>query len=201
MRTWDQLVTAPALPLDASEVLTDHLRSADPSAEYEYVSGLIATAYRMAERRTRRALMPQTWALLLEGFPGGALRLPRPPLLEVVSIEYIDDAGAEQTLATSAYQVRQPTGPYARYGEIWPAVDSTWPSTQAGRIDAVTVTYRCGYTDGGSPEAPAVPQDILHGMLLVIGELYKQRSESVHAINQNPALIRARSLWDQYAVF
>jgi hypothetical protein len=52
-----------------------------------------------------------------------------------------------------------------------------------------------------SPAEPSIPEDILHGQLLVIGEMYKLRSLSVHAFNQAPAVLQARNLWNAYRVY
>lgn len=196
-----ELVEPPTMePITATEVLTDHLRSANISEEQPYVERLLKTARIMAERSTRRALMPQTWALVMDRFPYGEILVPRPPLLSIVSIDYIDTEGVEQTLAADQYQVSRATGPRAGRGRIRPAYGLSWPTTRS-QMDAVTVTFEAGYESVGSPASPDVPDDIVHGMLLVIGELYKQRSESVHAFNQNPALIRARDIWVGYRVY
>lgn len=182
--------------LDLDIVRDQHLRSPNGTLEDTYIEGLIKTAYRMAERTTRRALAPQTWALVLDRFPCGEIVLPRAPLLVVDSVAYVDLNGEAQELGGSpaAYQVVAPSGPQAGRGRIRPAYGTSWPSTRA-IAEAVTATFQAGYEDG------TVPEDITHGMLLVIGELYKQRSESVHAFNQNPALIRARDLWMGYRVY
>jgi len=199
------VVTGPSAdddPLTLAFVRDHHLRCANGTAEDDYVESLMAASRQAFEDFTGRALLPQTLTLSLERFPRGAcaIVLPRPPLIEVTSITYVDDDGVTQTLDTSSYIVSRPTGPRARYGWITPAYNETWPSTRV-QPGAVTVTYRAGYPSTGSPATVDVPEPITHGRLLVIGELYKQRSESVHAYNQNPALIRARSLWQPYRVF
>lgn len=196
-----ELVEPPTTePITVTEVLTDHLRSPNVDEEQPYAERLLKTARIMAERSTRRALMPQTWDLVMDGFPYPEILVPRPPLIEIVSITYVDADGVEQTLDAADYQVSAPKGPRAGRGRIRPAYGKTWPSTRA-QMDAVTVTFEAGYESVGSPASPDVPDDIIQGMLLVVGELYKQRSESVHAFNQNPALIRARDIWLGYRVY
>jgi uncharacterized phiE125 gp8 family phage protein len=188
-----ELVTPPSTDtLDVEFVRDEHLRAPGGDAEDAYIESLIVTSLRMAERITRRSLYPTTWALTLERFPAGAIAIPRPPLQSVVSITYIDTDGIEQTLDPARYQVRAAQGPLAARGRILPAYGETWPATRC-QMDAVTVTFVAGYAQ--------VPEDITHARLLIIGELYKQRSESVHTINQNPALIRARDLLMPYRVY
>jgi len=195
-------------PVTVAVVRDDHLKSPNGSLEDAYIARLILVARRMAERTTRRALMPQAGSVVLDRFPSGEIVLPWPPLQRVESITYVDTAGVEQTLAAEAYQVSAPQGPTAPRGRIWPAYGTTWPSTRS-QMDAVVVSFDMGYplTDPGSPPSsppeepqPTTPDDIVHGMLLVIGELYKQRSESVHT-TQTPAVIRARDLWMSYRVY
>lgn len=192
-----ELITPPTSePLELDFVRDQHLRVANGSEEDWYLEQLIKAARRAGERITRRAFYPQTWAYVLDAFPAYEIVLPRPPLRSVTSITYLDEDGVEQTLAgsPSGYVVTTPSGPYAKYGRIRPAYDETWPATR-NQIGAVTVTFEAGYDVGD------VPEDILQGMLLTVGEFYKQRSESVHAFNQNPALIRARDLWLGYRCY
>jgi uncharacterized phiE125 gp8 family phage protein len=157
--TWHLEVIEKPDPLDVLEVefVRDlHLRSAAGDAEDDYIEQAIRTAYRMAERTTRRALAPQTLALVIdERFPCGDILLPRPPLLSVSSIAYIDGDGAEQELTGSPaeFQVSTPSGPQAGYGRLRPLYGQPWPTTRCV-LDAVTVTYRAGY-----PEEEGDPVD------------------------------------------
>lgn len=178
-----------------------HLRCPNGSAEDAYITRLLKTSYRAAERTTRRAHLPQTWALVMDRFPSGEIVVPRPPLLAVDDITYIDTDGIEQLWGGSPlpYQVSAPVGPQAPRGRIRPVYGTSWPATRS-QMDAVVVTFQAGYAAAGSPPVATVPEDIDHGRLLVIHELYKQRSESVHAI-QNPAMIRARDLWLGYRAY
>lgn len=198
---WHLELVEPPRPLNVltvARVRDSHLRSPNGELEDCELERLIAAAYRMAERTTRRALAVQRWRLVMDRFPCGEIVLPPAPLISVESIDYVDAAGVDQEYAGSppVYQVTRPTGPQAGRGRIRPAYGTFWPSTRSVP-DAVTVEFRAGYGSGTG----SVPDDILHGMLLVIGELYKQRSESVHAFNQNPALIRARDLWLGYRLY
>jgi uncharacterized phiE125 gp8 family phage protein len=195
-------LTAPVeLPIDLVEVREDHLHAANGAVEDRKIERLFRTAVTYGERFTRRAWGPQTWALLCDRFPCEFV-LPWPPLIEVQSIQYVDDNGDPQTLSPTLYQVSPAVGrrnPYAQKARIRPAYGETWPTTRY-QMDAVTVTYEAGYVDTTSPAQPDIPEDLIAGALLVVGELYKVRSESVHTINQNEAVIRARDLWRGYQV-
>lgn len=197
-----QIVTAPDyLPVTTSFVADDFLRVASTGGEEtDFLTSLIKTVTRQAEKHTGRDLQLQRRALLLDGFPCGPIRLPHPPVRAIVSITYIDEDGVEQTLSAGAYALRSTGRDVNREGWVEPVYGTTWPTSRR-HLGAVTVTYDTGYSDGASPEAAAIPTDIIHGMLLMIGELYKQRSESVHAFNQNPSIIRARQFWDRYRIY
>lgn len=207
----DVLVEPTDEPLTLEDAKT-HLRVTNTS-EDAYVSDLIVVARDEGEEYTRRSWMPQTRALMMDRFPcgglvGAVIRVGRPPVREIVSIEYIDPAGVTQTLDPATYQVDLPRGSKASYARLRPVPDTWWPDTQCGRLDAVTITYLAGYavdvtspqTSPPTPDVITVPKKLLHGMKLMIGELYKTRAESVNAV-QAEALIRARALWHGYRVY
>ena len=70
------------------------------------LSALIQAAREVAEDRTARALMRQTLELSLDAFPCGTqpINLPRPPLVEVERVTYLDQ-GEEVELDAGAYVV------------------------------------------------------------------------------------------------
>jgi uncharacterized phiE125 gp8 family phage protein len=208
-RPWDEGVCwfleqleAPDLtkdPLLLAAVRDDHLRSPNGTAEDDYITRLMTTSLRMAERVTNRSLLPTLRRQVMDRFPCEIV-LQHPPLASVESIVYVDPDGAEQTIlggSPEMFWMSAPLGPRAPKGRLRPLYGTWWPATRC-QPDAVRVTYTGGYPLVGSPEVSEIPEDITQGRLLVIGELYKQRSESVHTFNQNPALIRARSLWLEY---
>lgn len=187
---WTRVEDPTGLPLTVAAVRDLHLRSPNGEVEDDYIARLIETAAAAAEYATNRVLLPQTWTLTMNKFPSGAIELRYPPLTAVTEITYVDVDGVRQTLGGSPlpYEVINP-GPRAnRRACIVPAYHETWPTTRS-QWDAVIVTFDCGYAEG------ELPSSIESGMLLMIGELYKQRSESVHAMNQNPSVIRARDLF------
>jgi uncharacterized phiE125 gp8 family phage protein len=200
----DHLVTAPTEePIPAEDVLSDHLRTPNASSlELSYVIRLVRAARLMGERYTQRAFAEQTRERWLERFPPGNIWLPYPPLLEVLSVSYTDTGGTVQALTEGTdYLVTAPSGPMAGPGAVVLMPDTSWPSTRT-QPDAVKVQYSCGYLAvDGSPADLEIPADLVHGMLLVIGEFYKQRSESVQGISSSRAFRTAVDLWDGYRVY
>lgn len=190
-------------PLTVAFVRDQHLRTSNGDAEDDYIAHLMRASLRIGQNATARSWIPQGWTLVADRFPSSEFLMPMPPLLSVESIDYIDENGDPHTLTGSPAQflVSAPSGPKAKYGRLTPLVDESWPGarTQDG---AVRVHFQAGYRlTAGSPQVAGIPDDLTEGRLLLIGEMYKQRSESVHAFNQNPALIRARSLFTPYKVY
>jgi len=160
------LITAPtAEPVTLAEAKL-HLR-VDDNADDVLIGALITAARQHAEHDTRRALVTQTWKLVLDAFPESVITLDRAPVSAVVSVVYTDPDGVSQTLAPGGYQLDDITEPC----RLVPAYGSSWPATRA-QLNAVAVTYTCGY---GAPEA--VPESIKRWMLLRIGALYENREE------------------------
>ena len=113
-----------------------------------------------------RALVTQTWQLVLDTFPACAIRLPLPPLQSVDSISYIDGDGASQTLDPADYRVFAPD---SDPGRVEPAYGLSWPAVR-GQSGAVTITYTCGYGDPAD-----VPELIRTYIRLRVGQYYENR--------------------------
>lgn len=162
-----RLITPPTLePVTLPEAKL-HLR-VNGAAEDALITALITAARQHAEHITERAFMTQTWELALDAFPSAEIRLPKPALLSIVSVKYDDAAGAEQTLAPSAYT----TDIHAQPGWLLPAANVSWPTT-ADAANAVRIRYTAGY----GATAADVPSGIKSWMLLRIGALYRNREE------------------------
>lgn len=171
------LVTAPATePVTLTEAKA-HLR-VDGTDDDTLITSLIVAARESCEHETRRAFVTQTWRLTLDAFPS-VIRLPRPALIGVSGITYVDPDGGTQTLATNQYTVITDRLP----GEIRPAYDVDWPNIRAVE-NAVSVTYTAGYGN-----AAAVPSAIKAAILLTIGDLYANRETSIVGTirTENPA--------------
>lgn len=159
-----KVITAPtAEPLTLEEVKAN-LRIVNPD-EDDDLSRMIRAARQMAEERLNRALMPQALAFGADAFCT-VLKVPRPPLIEIDSLKYIDTDGDEQTMPDTGYLVDGFSDPPT----ISAAPGTSWPSTRA-QSGAVVVQYQAGYAD-----ATQVPEPIRQWMLLAIGAFYEHRS-------------------------
>lgn len=207
VRWYTDLITSPDsddLVVTLAYVRDQHLRITNGTAEDTRITQAIKAATGQAEHFMQRALLPQTWALVLDRFPCWEMLIPRPPLMEVTSIVYVDDDGVEQTRAASLYHVVRQVGPKARRSTIEPVYGETWPSTRRQR-DAVTVTYRAGYVEtvGASPEVVNVPEEIKEGIAMRASEFYKQRSDSVigFGITVTPAIVASRNIFHDFKTY
>ena len=170
------LTTGPATePVTLAEAKA-HCR-VDASDDDALITALIVAVRQRAEGLTGRALITQQWKLTGEAFPSGALGLPKPPLVSVQTIKYLDTAGAQQTLSGSAYDVTTSE----LLGTIAPKWGTEWPSIRS-QIAAVEIAYTAGYG-----AAAAVPQSIKAWMLCYIAAAYDNRSAV--AVGQRDAAV------------
>lgn len=156
------VITAPSRePLALPEVKA-HLRL-DTGDEDAVVSSLIVSARQHIEVACNRALMPQTWRMRLDRFHGKTIYLSGGPFRSIVSVSYIDTAGAVQVVPSDDYvsRLQEP----ARISAI-----ERWPDTK-GQIEAVTIDAEVGYADAAS-----VPDPIKHAMKMLIGSWFDNRS-------------------------
>lgn len=187
------LVTAPASePVSVAEARL-HLRTED-DGEDGLVAALISAARHHAEEFTGRALVTQTWDLTRDAFPcDGAdyIRLGKGRVQSVASVTYLDEAGESQTWDSSNYAVDTASEP----GRLALAPDVFWPSTQSGRINAVTVRFVAGYG-----AAAAVPAAIKQAILLLVGHWYVNREAVVTGTIASDIPFAADMLLRQYRV-
>ncbi|MCI0571347.1 MAG: head-tail connector protein [Myxococcaceae bacterium] len=163
-----RLVTPPATePVSLAEAKA-HLRleSAEDDA---YVTTLILAARQHVEDVCWRRLVTQEWEAVLEAFPcDGELEMPGGNLQAIVSVTYVDEAGAQQTLAPATYAadtVSVPGRLLLAYGQAWPSTRCQW--------DAVRVRYTVGWA------AAEVPAPIRQALLLLVAQLYEHRVPEV----------------------
>lgn len=157
-------------PLSVAEA-RDHMRITHHDDDDDIRTFVVPAARDWCEAFTCRAFLQQTWVLTLQGFGGGRIYLPKPPLSSVSSVTYLDANGDSQTWASANYTVVIPSGPYAQHGWIEPAYGVTYPTTR-GVPEDVTITFVCGYGTTGS----TVPDGIRMGVRVLCEDYYSQRS-------------------------
>lgn len=175
-----KLITAPAAePVDLT-LAKAHCRITD-SQQDALVTLAIESARQAVDGQNGvlgRALITQTWELVLDCFPSEFIRIPLPPLQSVVSIKYQDPDGIEQTLDPGRYLVdtaSQPGGVVVD-ADGWPETDDT--------ANAVVIRFVAGY----GATAASVPAPIRSAILLQVGDLIENRqTQQKDALVMNPA--------------
>lgn len=180
-------VTAPAEPVlslaEAREHLDIDTEGSPPTSDHdELIEKLVAAATAELDGLDGwlgRALVTQSWKLLLPRFPGSSgscagILLPltsarpvtSPPATVVSEISYIDSAGVAQVLDLAGVRVLTEADPNI----VEPLYGTLWPTTRATR-HAVAITYEAGYG-----AAAAVPEDIKAYMKVRLRQLYDNPS-------------------------
>lgn len=106
-----------------------------------------------------RAVGVQTLEAVFPSFCG--LRLPLPPIIEPVSLKYLDENKVEQTVAPADYTIGN--------NRIWFRPGFGLPTLYSAH-DAVRVQYKAGY--------PEVPPALKVAVLTHVGALYRDREAS-----------------------
>lgn len=155
------LVPPPVEPVTVAEVY-EFLRwdpedeeGVPPTPQYALATTIernIRTAREFVEAATRRALVKQTlrldapvssaWSCIWRTRHRG-LELLRPPVAEVLSVQYFDDNNAIQTLDSDLY--------YVVDGYVPRLVFEEWLPSMKMREDGLRVTYFAGYPWSDSP--------------------------------------------------
>lgn len=177
-----KLITPPEddpISLDQAKA---HLRE-DSDDFDEQIEAFIAAATEFAEGFQGRALIDQTWDLYLDAFPCAkweglrrinAINIPKPPLIEVAGVFYLDSDGVEQTLDAASYTVDTANEP----GRVVLKSSASWP-TLPNLANAVRVRFRAGYLDNSSPPVAAVPKTTIAAILIMLADLYANRESVV----------------------
>ena len=155
------------------------------------VTKMLAKARRYAEGAAlKRALILQSRCMYFMGFPWtggyynrlirsmgpnpwwlptaqGIIMLAYPPLQQVTSIQYIDPSSGDLLTINSNLYV---DSPLSTPGRVMPQYGSVWPLARP-TIDAVQITYTCGY----GPLETDIPEDVQCGIGALVATDYENR--------------------------
>ena len=186
-----KLETAPANPVLALDDVKDHLRVTG-NDEDDYIASLIEAVRGHFEGPfglLKRCLVDQTWKFYLDDFTS-EIEMPLPPLNSVEHIKYYDTDGVQQTLSTDVYDVDDKS----EMGRIVLKSGQSWPAVEIG-INKVEIEFIAGY----GADDTAIPDDLRHAMLLIIGHYYENREDTAPiTIKEIPH--GARMLYGSYKV-
>jgi uncharacterized phiE125 gp8 family phage protein len=175
------VITPASLKALTVQEVKDYLR-VDSSDEDTLLGVLIDAATQVGEHYLGRFLLTTVVEEFYDFFPvyqtgvdpfrgdRNIVYLSRGPVQSITSLKYIDGNGDEQTVSTDDYRsdlVSEPARIMPEHG---------WKGTK-DTVNAVIVRYTCGYT-----QASDVPANIKVALLLIIGEMYEKRVDSVHRL-------------------
>lgn len=170
------LIAAPASMPITLEMAKQHLRVGDGEEDL-LITAYIAAATAHLDGWTGilgRALVTQTWRQDYAGF-SPTLPLPLHPARSIVSVTYIDAAGAQQSVPAGDYDlVADSMG-----GSVMLKPGRAWPATGEARRP-VSVTYVAG------DAAADVPAPIRSAILLMVGDLYANRETTALSASRVP---------------
>ena len=159
------IVTLAEMKLHIRHTLSD-------TSEDAFLNSLVEAATLEAEKYCNRALRPQTWKLLLDWFPDcREIEIPMAPITAISSVVYYDSAGSPVTMSGADYQVDIQREP-ARIALA--SALQTWPITDSDKINAVEITFTCGYAT-----ASDVPAGIKHAIKMAAAGMYSYREDEV----------------------
>jgi len=159
-------ISGPALePVSLSDAKA-HLR-VDDVAEDLLISSLITAARVHLEQTLGRALITQTWRLVLDAWPsGGTVQLAIVPLQSVSAVRVFDIDGNAQVIAPTDYLV-DTAGEPARLVHNASAV---FPAP--GRaINGIEIDFVAGH----GAAAGDVPQPLRQAVMLLVAHWYERR--------------------------
>ena len=166
-------------PIEEPVTLDDMRRQigiSDPSDTMrdDIIEKRIVSARRWAEQFSERAFVTQTWEYYGYCFKN-SIRL-RKDVQSVISVKYLDNDGARQTLDSSFYDV-DTVGSFIRL-----AWGKEWPAHRAAE-NSIIIEYVCGYG-----LAVSVPEDIKDAIKFIVGqwENYQSGIESGGRVSTVP---------------
>jgi hypothetical protein len=163
----------------------------DTDDDQATVTRLISVSRYLSEKHLERSFITTSWEMYFDGFPYGGgyfnrrerynygsqnwlpsnqaepLKLSRPPLISVTSLQYLQASNTWITLDPSTYRVVPGTP-----GRVLPAYGSIWPFPLP-QDASVKVEYTSGY----GPDSTYVPATIIQGILTGVTFLYENRGQ------------------------
>jgi len=148
-------LTQPALePITLADARA-HLRVTDTDEDV-LIEAFISAAREYAENYCGRSFAEASYALRMEAFPSGTIRVP-PDVSAVSEITYTDAAGATVTLSSGSYSLD---------AELCEITAEAWPTGSTVRVEFIA--------------GPAlVPPTVVAAIKLTIGDLFENRQAGV----------------------
>ena len=178
------------------EDLKAHLRIMPGETEDdEYLRVLISMSREYVEEVTNKKLMPQTWKLYIDAWPGSDyIQLPYGKVRSVPStgIVYTNSTGDSTTFSSTAWSASTASNP----GRVYLKYDSDWPTVTLDNKDPISVEFRCGYSTRA-----AIPASIKHAMKIICADHYETRESIVTGMTVTASIPIVKALLQPHRNF
>jgi uncharacterized phiE125 gp8 family phage protein len=132
------------------------------------------------EARTGRALIAQTWRIVMDAWPaGGRVALPVLPAQAVTAVRVLDWMGSAQTFSPPIYNLVPGTEP--------PVLDASALPQPGKPRDGIEIDVAAGY----GPAAADVPEPLRQAMRLMIAHAYAATGPDGRRPSAEPAEVAA----------
>jgi uncharacterized phiE125 gp8 family phage protein len=144
----------------------------DGADENALIGTLITAARLHLESVTGRALLTQSWRLVLDAWPaGGEVRLPVAPLSALTDIRAFDEDGEEHTIGLAQFLVEAGGAPPRL---VLPVTVAGMPVLR--QRFGIEIDYVAGYGAAGD-----VPQELKQALLVLVAHWFEHRDAVVIA--------------------
>lgn len=155
-----------AEPVDLNTDVKPQLRIDPDDTSFDAtLAPLITAAREWCEGFQNRAYMTQTLEMALDEWPcRSTIKLPRPPLQSVISVQYIDENGVTTTWQPANYVVDD----FAEPARLVKVHGASWPSVRLASANGIRVRYTAGYDD-----ATIVPKTVKQAIILLVNAWFE----------------------------
>jgi uncharacterized phiE125 gp8 family phage protein len=161
-----RLVTAPSTyPITMAEARAQCGIYISDTTHDAKLSPAYFAAINHVEKVLGRALMAQTWELVLDSF-SDTMKIPLAPVQSITSVKYYDADDALQTLSTDCYVFDGVSNPQA----VVRAPDASWPEVADG-INKVIIRFVANYT--------TVPEAVKFAILVLVRAWFDNPADPV----------------------
>lgn len=155
------------LPLSLNDV-NWHLKLSLTDLDDTYLSLLIKAVQKYGEQFTRREFLTKTFTLYLKNW-SYQIELRKSSLVEIDSVNYIDNDGITQIVDSSDYF----SLPSTQYSTLIFNEDYEYPTLNSNNPYPIIIQFKAGY---GLTEA-SIPSEIKTAMLHHLARVYAQRGD------------------------
>ena len=182
----NRTVAPVAEPITLNEA-KDHLRVTHALEDTLVTSLIMAAREQIEDTYLKRSLLLQTWEYCLDAWPAqGFIRLPRPPLQALTSVNYLDQQGVSSPLDPTSFVTDTRSEP----GRVVLLPNCSWPTVSLYSVNPIRILYVAGYT-----QAALVPEVAKQAIKLLLSNLYIHRDDE-DAPGRLDAVSRLLSSWE-----